>query len=158
MTADLAPYSDVTQLVRALAYAELRAVMLAWAGADRDGVRRTPVELVRTAIERALPANKPPWHPDAPSFGASLRGLIRTETAGALFRLAREATSTSWERPLAAGQLGDVPGLEVVFHHAGELAGDVRGNDPRSLAAAVLLTDQARDRASRLLGGDARRG
>ena len=55
------------------------------------------------------------WHPGAQAFGQHLRGLIRTETAGTLFRLARRAEMLP-SGNLAAGQHGDVPGLEVIFH------------------------------------------
>lgn len=138
-------YSSVEQMVRTLAYAELRAVMLSWA----RGPQRAAADLVRSAVDHAIADDKPLWHPDATAFGQHLRGLIRTETAGLLFRLARPSGSGSWDGALAPGQVGDVPGLEVIFHMAGESAGDVRATEPRSRSTAVLLTDYVRTRVAR---------
>lgn len=51
-----------------------------------------------------------------------------------------------WERPLAPGQHGDVPGLEVIFHLAAESAGTVRAAEPRTVSTAISLTDYVRER------------
>ena len=138
-------YTSVEEMLRTLAYAELRAVMVSWA----RGPVRAPDELVRAAVDHAVADNKPLWHPDATAFGQHLRGLIRTETAGVLFRLSRALGPSPWDRPLAPGQLGDVPGMEVIFHLAGEAAGEVRASEPRSLSTAVLLADYVRSRVAR---------
>lgn len=138
----LASFTDVEQLVRALAYAELRAVMLAWA---RVPVRH-PTELVRGAIDAIVSEVETPGCELPDGFGQRIRDAIRAETASALMEAIVKAGPMPWHRPLALGQLGDAAGLETVFHEAGELAGRVRGNDPRVLSAAVSLTDYVRSR------------
>jgi hypothetical protein len=133
----LASFTDVEEIVRALAYAELRAIMLAWA---RVPVRH-PSELVRGAIDRVVAEGA-----CAAGFGQRLRDAIRSETTSALLEAVAKAGPNPWHRPLGSGQLGDADGLEVVFHEAGELAGRVRGNDSRTLSTAVALTDYVRTR------------
>ncbi|MCL4225595.1 MAG: hypothetical protein KJZ91_14130 [Myxococcales bacterium] len=133
----LASFTDVEEIVRALAYAELRAIMLAWA---RVPVRH-PSELVRVAIDRVVAEGA-----CARGFGQRLRDAIRAETASALMEAIGRAGPVPWHRPLAPGQLGEAAGLEVIFDEAGELAGRVRGNDPRVLSTAVALTDYVRSR------------
>lgn len=141
----LASFSDVEEIVRALAYAELRAIMLAWA---RVPVRH-PSELVRAAIDRLVAEGS-----STIAFGQRLRDAIRTETASELMAAIAKTGPVPWHRPLAPGQLGEARGLEVVFHEAGELAGRVRGSDPRVLSTAVALTDYVRSRRrSRLARG-----
>lgn len=133
----LASFTDVEEMVRALAYAELRAIMLAWA--------RVPVlhpsELVRVAIDRLVAEGS-----SAVAFGQRIREAIRAETSSALMAATARTGPVPWHRPLAPGQLGEAAGLEVVFHEAGELAGRVRGNEPRVLSTAVALTDYVRSR------------
>jgi hypothetical protein len=133
----LASFTDVQEIVRSLAYAELRAIMLAWA---RVPVRH-PSELVRAAIDRVVADGS-----STRAFGQRIREAIRTETSRALMAAIAKTGPVPWHRPLAPGQLGEAAGLEVVFHQAGELAGRVRGEDSRVLSTAVALTDYVRSR------------
>jgi hypothetical protein len=139
----LSSFTSVEEMLRTLAYAELRAIMLAWA---RVPVR-APADLVRAAIDTTLDAGAPPnsWY--APIFGQCVRDTIRTETADAPLHAARKAGPVPWARPLAPGQHGDSEGLELIFHEAGEIAGRVRAHEPRSLSTAVGLTDYVRANA-----------
>lgn len=133
----LASFTDIEGIVRALAYAELRAIMLAWA---RVPVRH-PSELVRVAIDRVVADSA-----SAVGFCERIRDAIRSETASALMEAIARTGPIPWHRPLAPGQLGEADGLEIVFHEAGDLAGHVRGNDRRVLSTAVALTDYVRSR------------
>mgnify|MGYP000959206663 CR=1 FL=1 len=134
-----ATYTDVEEILRTLAYAELRAVMLAWARVPA----RDPVELVRAAIDRVLAA--------APRistcFGETLRDALRSETAAAFDQAIRKAGPIPWQRSVAPGQVGEAAGLEIIFHEAGEAAARIRANDPRMLSIAVALTDYVREHA-----------
>ena len=138
----LAAFRDVEAILRTLAYAELRAVMLAWARVPT----RHPSELVRGAIDRAVAE----WSASPVSvctFGETLRAVIRSETARAFHEAVRRAGPVPWERALAPGQIGDAAGIEIIFHEAGDVAARVRANDPRMLSTAVALTDYVRAHA-----------
>ncbi len=141
--AHLASFTSVDEMLRALAYAELRAIMLSWA---RVTVR-SPADLVRAAIDAAMTATPPAKGWSARVFGQRVRNTIRSETSDALLHAARKAGPVPWDRPLAPGQHGDSEGLELIFHEAGELAGQIRAHEPRSLSTAVGLVDYVRARA-----------
>lgn len=144
-TGDAATYADAVELARVVAYAEARAIMLAWAG----DASHEAADLARNAIFATLAESKECWHPNAQAFGTHLRGLIRTLTAGKLFRLGRRGEATG-KNALAPGQHGDLPGIEVIFHKAGEEAGAVRLNEPRTMASAKALADYATSRLERM--------
>lgn len=137
-------FAVLGEIVRALAYAELRAIMLAWA---RVPVPH-PAQLVRGAVDQIVSmANTVGTHDlTVAEIGRRLRDAIRAETASAFRAAIAKAGPVPWRRSLAAGQLGEADGLEVVFHEAGELAGQVRADDPRTLSTAVTLTDYLRMR------------
>jgi hypothetical protein len=140
----LASFADLGEIVRALAYAELRAIMLAWAHVPA----RHPAELVRSALDQIILEVSTAGTRDfpLPNVGQRLRDEIRAETATAFRAAIAKAAPAHWSRSLAPGQLGDADGLEVVFHEAGEAAGRVRGDDARTLSTAVALTEYVRAR------------
>jgi hypothetical protein len=142
----LASYADLGEIARTHAYAQLRAIMLAWAHVPV----RDPTELVRGAIDQVVSSHDV----SATDVGQRLRDTIRAETASAFREAIAKACLVSWRRSLAPRQLDDADLIELAFHDAGELAGRVRGEDPRILSAAVGLTDylRARQRA-RLANG-----
>ncbi len=142
---ELQAYADVHELARTLAYAELRAVLVARAG----GRRRAPVELVRAAIDVVLGPGKPAWHWAGPSFGAHLREVIRAETSLAVLRSSLDAAIVARERGAPPPPAVDTRALDATFHLAGELAGKLRGLDPRALATASALCDHACRKAAR---------
>jgi hypothetical protein len=139
----MASFTDVEDILRTLAYAELRAVMLAWARVPS----RHPSELVRGAIDQRLAEASTTAAFSSGSFGEMLRETIRSETAVAFVEAARKAGPVPWQRTLAPGQLGEASGLEIIFHEAGEAAARIRANDPRMLSVAVGLTEYIRARA-----------
>lgn len=137
----LASFADLGEIVRALAYAELRAILLAWAHVPV----RHPTELVRGAIDRVIdPSAIDARELAGAAFGQRLREIIRAETASAFRAAIAKSGPVPWQRSLAPGQLGEADGLEAIFHRAGELAGEVRGDDPRTISAAIGLTDYVR--------------
>jgi hypothetical protein len=139
----MAAFTDVGEIMRTLAYAELRAVMLAWARVPA----RHPAELVRAAIDLSLAAPSAELACASGSYGEGLRATIRSETRNAFSEATRRAGPIPWQRAVAPGQLGEADGLEVIFHEAGETAARVRASDPRMLSTAVALTDYIRARA-----------
>ncbi|MBE7454808.1 MAG: hypothetical protein HS111_39840 [Kofleriaceae bacterium] len=144
---DLHPYSDLGEMARTLAYAELRAVMVARVG----NRRRAPAELVRTAIDVVLGPGKPAWHWTPRSFGAHLREVIRAETGLAVLLSSLDAAILAREHGEPPPPALDTRALDATFHLAGELAGKLRVLDPRGAAVVAALTDHARDRAARSL-------
>lgn len=145
----LPSFTDVEQIVRVLAYAELRAIMLAWA---RVPVRH-PAELVRGAIDATV-AEVGAGAAAAAGFGQRLCNAIRGETERTFRAAIAKAGPPPWCRAIGPGQLGEPDGLEAVFHTAGLLAGDVRGDDARTLSIAVALTDYVRSRRRARRTGD----
>lgn len=151
-TDSLASFAVMEEIVRALAYAELRAIMLAWAHVPV----RHPAELVRAALDQLVgKVDAVDGHDlTVAEFGQRLRDAIRAETASAFGAAIAKTGPVPWQRSLAPGQLGEADGLELVFHQAGELAGRVRGDDSRTLSTAVALTDYLRSlRRARLATG-----
>lgn len=140
-------YSSVPEMVTVVAYVEVRAILLGWAGVPQPD----PADLCRRAITSALDERRGLWHPSTAAFGAHVRGLLRGRTAAVLFRAAGRLGPVPWHQPLAIGQIGDVAGLEVIFHHAAEASATHRERDPRVLALAVSLTDYVRAHVSRRL-------
>ncbi len=143
-TDPLASCAVLGEIVRALAYAELRAILLAWA---RVPVRH-PAEMVRSALDVLAAEVTATGMCEATvvEVGQRLRDQIRVETARAYQAAVAKVGPVPWRQSLAPGQLGDADGLEAIFHEAGELAGRVRGDDARTLSAAVALTDYLRAR------------
>ena len=143
----LASFAVLGEIVQALAYAELRAIMLAWAHVPV----RHPMELVRGAVDQVIGEVSAVGSPEltVTDVGQRLREAIRSETATAFRAAITKTGPVPWHRSLAPGQLGEADGLEVVFHEAGELAGRVRADDPRTLSTAVALTDYLRARRRR---------
>lgn len=139
----MASFTDVGEILRTLAYAELRAVMLAWARVPA----RHPAELVRAAIDLSLTEPGSRFARASTSYGEGLRATIRSETRTAFSEATRRAGPVPWQRAVAPGQLGEAEGLELIFHEAGETAARVRASDPRMLSTAVALTDYIRARA-----------
>jgi hypothetical protein len=139
----MAAFTDVGEVLRTLAYAELRAVMLAWARVPS----RDPAELVRSAIDVSLSDASEHFAHGSESYGEHLRGTIRSETRRAFREATRRAGPFPWQYSVAPGQLGEAEGLEIIFHEAGETAARIRANDPRMLSTAVALTDYVRAHA-----------
>ena len=134
----LRKYLDERELRAIVAYAEVRAIMLAWAGV----LREDPIALARRALNVVFRA-RALRHLSASAFGDDVRAALRWMTAATLYRAGKRLGPPPWDT-LGDGQIGDVAGLEPVFHAAGCAASDVRANDPRIIVAAAALLDYVR--------------
>jgi hypothetical protein len=125
---------SVEMMVRTVAYAEVRAVMLAWTGTRSWN----PALRARAAVARAL----------AEGAGAELperaQQLLRGESQELLAPALRRAAPWPFDQTIGCGQIGTTDGLEQIFHAAGKIAGAYRGNDVRCLSLAVSLADFVR--------------
>ena len=130
-------YTDKVELRAIVAYAEARAIMLAWASLLRDD---DPVILALRAVDVVFRA-RALRHPTAAAFGEEVRATLRRMTAAALYRAGRRLAASE---TLGDGQVGDVPGIETMFQAAGEAAVSERANDPRIDAASAVLSDYVR--------------
>lgn len=124
--------------VSTVAYAEVRAIMLGWAGV-RDW---NPALRARAAISRAIDTGK------VATLITDARQTLRDETGTLLTAASRGAPPWPYSHTIGPGQVGNTAGLESIFHLAGMLAGECRNNDPRVLALAVNLTDYVQYRTS----------
>jgi hypothetical protein len=131
---DFDPRTAVPDLLAVVAYAEMRAVMLAWAQTSAPDVR----ELAHRAMLHAVETR--PARP----IVAVAREHVRAVTSEALARTAARLGPWPWDRIVARGQLGTLDGVERCFHAAGEAAAQHRSHDVRVLAAAVTLADELR--------------
>lgn len=143
----LVPYSSLDHMSAVVAYAEARSIMLAWA---TSAPGRDALDLARRAVDHALAPTKGLWHPSADVFAHHVQKHIRSFTASQLFRIARKAGDSSWAAQLAPGQVGDVPGVELMFHEMGDRGTAARRHDSRVRHAAQALADHARSRARQL--------
>jgi hypothetical protein len=133
---DLATECRVEDVLAIVAYAEMRAVMLGWAGIPA----RDPRELARAAAIGAINEARSGTG-DGSTLAARAIEQIRAETATALAQAGAKLGPFPWDRIIGRGQIGSLEGMERVFHDAGELASRHRAHDVRALAAAVSLTD-----------------
>ena len=118
--------ADAEGLLRVVAYAEAMAVLLA--GLDvHVGV---PEALVRQALDDTLTGTFP-WSPLLGGVCAHLERHVRSRLAAALLAAGRQRgrLRDPWAARLARAQVGDLRGLELVAHHAGEMAATFRRGD-----------------------------
>jgi len=131
------PEWRVEDMFAVLVYAEVRAIMLAWAG-----IRGTAVDAVesarRTVVELATT-----WRGGRRGFVAEARTRLREASRQTLAAVV-ERTSLWPFRRAPPGAVGSLDGLEAVFHDAGVHAVAHREHDRHLLAAAVSLTELVR--------------
>lgn len=127
---------DVETLVGLIAYAEALAVPLAGLGVHLG----EPGALVEVAIDETI-AGRVARTPLMASVEAHLRALIRSRANAALLAEAQQrgATRAPWQARLSVLQVGDLRGLEQVFHYGAELAVTFRRHDPAVRMAAEDL-------------------
>jgi hypothetical protein len=125
----------VEQTLAIVAYAEMRAIFLAWAG-----VRGwDPAPRVWCAVRQVLAEGG-----ELVSIQARAQSVLRDESRMALESARRRAGPWPFDRTVAYGQIGSLDGLEESFHDAAMRASSHRADDPRLLALAVSLADFAR--------------
>lgn len=124
----------VEQMLAVVAYAELRAIFLVWAGI------RTwdPAIRARGCVARALADGV------AEDIVEQAQGLLRDESRALLGPAIVRMAPWPYPQVLGHGQIGSTDGLEATFHAAGKLAAVHRGNDPRVMSLALSLADFVR--------------
>lgn len=134
---------DVDALVGLLAYAEALAVPLAGLGVQFGA----PADVVEVAIDETI-TGRVAWTPHLASVEGHVRAIIRSRASAALLEEAQQRgrTRQPWAARLAAQQVGDLRGLELVFHYGAEMAVAFRRHDPavRMLAADLAAGLQRR--------------
>lgn len=134
---------DVETLVGLIAYAEALAVPLAGLGVQLG----EPGVLVEVAIDETI-AGRAAWTPLMASVEAHLRAIIRSRANAALVAEAQQrgATRAPWQARLSVLQVGDLRGLEQVFHYGAEMAVAFRRHDPAVRQVAEDLAVGLRQR------------
>jgi hypothetical protein len=134
---------DEEALVGLLAYAEALAVPLAGLGVHLGA----PGDVVEVAIDETI-TGRVAWTPHLASVEGHVRALIRSRASAALLEEAQQRgrTRQPWAARLADVQIGDLRGLELVFHYGAEMAVAFRRHDPavRMLAADLAAGLQRR--------------
>lgn len=127
------PVGDAVAIV---AYAELRAVLLGWAGcAGWDPASRAWSATRKALIETV-----------GPSVAVRACQVLRTESSGLLEGAARRAGPWPFDYRIGRGQIGTLAGLEATFHDAAAFAAVHRDSDPRVLSVAIAIADLMRAR------------
>jgi hypothetical protein len=112
-----------------ISYAEVRAVMLGWAGS----YAWHPASRARVVVATLL----------AEGVRDDLRDRaqaeLREQTKALLDR--RRVAPFPFDHAMGPGQLGSTDALESIFHVAGKCAGAYRGRDSRVLPLAISLAD-----------------
>lgn len=124
----------IEQTLALLAYAELRAILLAWAGVRTwDPAMRSRCIVARLLAEGGVG-----------DLTARAQAALRAESQALLVPAILRAAPWPFDKIIGHGQIGSTDGLELIFHAAGRCAAAYRGNDPRLLSLAVSLADFVR--------------
>jgi len=130
-----APIVDETLAI--VAYAEVRAIRLAWAG-----IRTwSPAIRARAAVAAAIRGG------GTSDLVARAQKLLRAESTALLDTQIGRCGPWPYDHALGGGQLGSVVGLEELFHDAARQAAVHRRDDRRLLSLAVGLADFVRNSA-----------
>lgn len=122
-------------MLSVVAYAEIRAIWLAWAGTRSWN----PAMRARAAVARALAEGVA-----AVELADRAQQILRGESHDVLLSANRRTPPWPFDQTIGCGQIGTTDGLEQIVHAAGKIAGAYRGNDVRCLALAVSLSDFVR--------------
>jgi hypothetical protein len=124
----------VEQMLSIVAYAEVRAVLLAWAGTRSWN----PALRARSAVASVLAEE------GATALPVRAMERLRHESQALLAPALRRQAPWPFDQAIGAGQIGTTDGLEQIFHAAGKVAAAYRGNDVRCLSLAVSLAELVR--------------
>lgn len=122
------PVGDAVAIV---AYAELRAIMLGWAGCSGWD----PITRAWAATRNAVKA------PSRAGVVAVAQRLLRDDTRLLLDSAIRRAGPWPFDRTVGPGQIGALVGIEAIFHDAACSAIAHRADDRRVLSTAIGLAD-----------------
>jgi len=128
--------SAVDRALAIVAYAEVRAIMLAWAGAHGW----EPTTHAWTALRRVLHDGVPPG---SLQLVEQAQALLRDESRAALGPAIRRAGPWPYDRTIAPGQIGSLDGIEATFHEAAKVAAHHRASEPPLLSVTLRLADFA---------------
>ena len=126
------PRTLLEQAVAVVAYAEVRAILLSWAGARWDPITRAWAA-VRDVLAYGGDA--------AADLVPRAQAVLRTDSRAMLEPIIARRASWPFRRTLAPGQIGSTDGVEQIFHRAAADAWVVRRDDPGTLVAAISLSD-----------------
>jgi hypothetical protein len=115
--------------VAIIAYAEFRAIMLAWAGLPVWN----PAVRARALVGMLLAEG------GACDLVERAQAALRAESQALLSR--RRLAPWPFDHAVGHGQVGNTDGLEAVFHIAAKAAGAYRGGDSRIVPLAINLAD-----------------
>lgn len=126
-----------------LAYAEGFGLVAAGALVTMGPPRRLVERVARETVTGQIP-----WQPAVETFPSHLRQAVRAEISRHMLlhaRLRGNASPDVWKSRLADTQVGNLRGVELLGHWAGQFAWTVRGDDVDMVAEAARLTDAVRD-------------
>ena len=124
----------VDQTLAIVCYAEVRAVLLAWAGLRSWD----PAMRARSVVATLLAEDA------ADELAERAVMMLREESQVLLQPVLRRTAPWPFDKTIGHGQIGSTEGLEAIFHAAGKVAPAYRGNDVRLLSLAVSLADFVR--------------
>ena len=127
------PRTLLEQAMAVVAYAEIRAILLAWAGARWDPVSRT-----RAAVRNLLEYG---GDTVASELVPRVQAALRTDSRAMLESLAAGRGAWPFRRTVAPGQIGSLDGIEQAFHQAAADAWRLRRDDAGTLLAAIGISD-----------------
>ena len=134
------PKTLLEQAVAVVAYAEVRAVLLTWAGASWD-----PIVRARAAVRDVLAFG---GDGGSAELVTRAQAAMRVDSRAMLEPIIARRGTWPFRRTLAPGQVGSSDGIEEIFHHAAIAAWRVRRDDPRTLLSAIGIADLIWDHIS----------
>jgi hypothetical protein len=138
------------EVARLIAYAEAFALVVAGLGADPF----VPSALVRHTL-RMFVEGRARWAPGRSSLESHLRAVVRAAMEDALHREAATRSAAAGVAPsmvrLSTAQVGDLAGIFVLAHRAGELNASIRDGDSTVVKVSAQITDWVRGRLEDLV-------
>jgi hypothetical protein len=122
----------VDEMLSIVAYAEVRAILLAWAG-NRAW---HPAARARSAVAAILAEHG--------RDGLPARAVERLRAESNALLAARGLAPWPFDQSVGIGQIGATDGLEQIFHAAGKVAPAYRGTDVRCISLAINLAELVR--------------
>jgi hypothetical protein len=129
------PAEQHKQVLQLLAYAELRAILVAWA----QGSPWNPIDETWLALRRTLEDG---LTPGSPPFATRAAELLRDSSQQALEPAMRRGGPWPYNYTIGRGQVGCFAGIESVFDEAGRIAVWHHDGDLRLLRVAIQLFER----------------
>jgi hypothetical protein len=126
------PRTLLEQAVAVVAYAEVRAILLSWAGARWDPIARAWAA-VRDVVQYGGAV--------ATDLVPRAQAVLRADSRAMLEPIIASRGVWPFRRAIAPGQIGSVDGVEQIFHRAAADAWQSRRDDAGTLVAAIGIAD-----------------